>query len=347
MWHKDWGGLPEEAFLVRLDPKLKGLKSRLYSESYTSDEQAGLLTREWAEKLGLKAGIPVAVGTFDAHSGALGGEVKEYTLSKVMGTSTCDMLVTPMTGEDENLVGGICGQVDGSIIPGMLGLEAGQSAFGDIYAWFADLIMYPSENLLDKSKIISEETAGKLKQELRENVISQLSKDASEIPIQESEIVALDWMNGRRTPYANQALKGVISGLNLGSDAPRIFKALVEATCFGSKKIVDRFREEGIEIKNVVALGGVAKKSDYVMQVMADVLNMPIKVARSEQTPALGTAMLAATAAGLYDSAIEAQEAMGRGFDKEYHPLATHVAEYEKLYSKYSKLGELIESQTK
>ena len=346
MWHKDWGGLPEEAFLVKLDPKLKGLKSRLYTESYTSDEQAGLLSQEWAEKLGLKAGIPVAVGTFDAHSGALGGEVREYTLSKVMGTSTCDMLVTPMTGNDENLVGGICGQVDGSIIPGMLGLEAGQSAFGDIYAWFADLLMYPSENLLNKSKIVSDETAEKLKKELRENVISQLSKEAAEIPIMESEIVALDWMNGRRTPYANQALKGVISGLNLGSDAPRIFKALVEATCFGSKKIVDRFRDEGIEIKNVVALGGVAKKSDYVMQVMADVLNMPIKVARSEQTPALGTAMLAATVAGLYNTTIEAQEAMGSGFDKEYHPVSEHVAEYEKLYKKYSELGELIESQT-
>ena len=346
MWHSEWGGLPEESFLTKLDPKLTGLRSRLYSESFTSDEPAGLLSQEWAEKLGLKGGIPVAVGTFDAHAGALGGEVKEYTLSKVMGTSTCDMLVSPMSKDGENLVGGICGQVDGSIIPGMLGLEAGQSAFGDIYAWFANLITYPSDNLLDKSDTISQEIADKLKKELRENVIGQLAKDAAKIPILESEIVALDWMNGRRTPYANQALKGVISGLNLGSDTPRIFKALVEATCFGSKKIVDRFREEGIEIKNVVALGGVAKKSGYVMQVMADVLNMPIKVARSEQTPALGTAMLAATAAGLYSSANAAQEAMGSGFDKEYHPIERNVVDYEKLYTKYSQLGDIIESQT-
>ena len=346
MWHSEWGGLPEEAFLTKLDSKLTGLRSRLYSESFTSDEPAGLLSQEWAEKLGLKGGIPVAVGTFDAHAGALGGEVKEYTLSKVMGTSTCDMLVSPMSKDGENLVGGICGQVDGSIIPGMLGLEAGQSAFGDIYAWFADLIMYPSDNLLDKSNSISQEIADQLKKELRENVIGQLAKDAAKIPILESEIVALDWMNGRRTPYANQALKGVISGLNLGSDAPRIFKALVEATCFGSKKIVDRFREEGIEIKNVVALGGVAKKSEYVMQVMADVLNMPIKVARSEQTPALGTAMLAATAAGIYSSAKAAQEAMGSGFDKEYHPIEGNVVDYDKLYTKYSQLGDIIESQT-
>jgi L-ribulokinase len=346
MWHSEWGGLPEEAFLTKLDSKLTGLRSRLYSESFTSDEPAGLLSQEWAEKLGLKGGIPVAVGTFDAHAGALGGEVKEYTLSKVMGTSTCDMLVSPMSKDGENLVGGICGQVDGSIIPGMLGLEAGQSAFGDIYAWFANLIMYPSDNLFDKSNTISKEIADQLKKELRENVIGQLAKDAAKIPIMESEIVALDWMNGRRTPYANQALKGVISGLNLGSDAPRIFKALVEATCFGSKKIVDRFREEGIEIKNVVALGGVAKKSEYVMQVMADVLNMPIKVARSEQTPALGTAMLAATAAGIYSSAKAAQEAMGSGFDKEYHPIERNVVDYDKLYTKYSQLGDIIESQT-
>jgi L-ribulokinase len=295
MWHTEWGGLPDEEFLIKIEPKLKGLKKRLYSETYTSDLPAGFLSEEWAERLGLKSGIPVTVGTFDAHSGALGGEVKEFTLSKVMGTSTCDMLVAPMAQFGEKLVGGICGQVDGSIIPGMLGLEAGQSAFGDIYAWFTNLLYHPTEVLLGDTELIDSKTTVKLKEEIKDNLIKHLSTEAAKIPIGETDIVALDWMNGRRTPYANQALKGVVSGLNLGSDAPRIFRALVEATCFGSKKIVDRFREEGIEIKNVVALGGVAKKSNFVMQVMADVLNMTIQVARSEQTPALGTAMLAAT----------------------------------------------------
>jgi len=345
MWHSAWGGLPDEKFLVTLEPRLEGLRNRLYVDTYTSDQPAGYLTPAWAEKLGIKAGIPVTVGTFDAHSGALGGEVKEYTLSKVMGTSTCDMLVAPMKQEGEKLVGGICGQVDGSIIPGMLGLEAGQSAFGDIYAWFTDLIMYPADTLLSNSAVIDKDTAEALKQELREKVIRKITEDASKIPVKSSEIVALDWMNGRRTPYANQALKGVIADLNLGSNAPRIFKALVEATCFGSRKIVDRFREEGIEIRNVVALGGVAKKSDYVMQVMADVLNMPIKIVNSEQTPALGAAMLAATACGIYPDAEAAQEAMGSGFDKEYKPIKENVAAYDALYEKYSKLGDLIESQ--
>lgn len=345
MWHSEWDGLPDEAFLTRLEPRLKGLRERLYSETHTSDTPAGYLSEEWAQKLGLDEGIPVTVGTFDAHAGALGGEVKEYTLSKVMGTSTCDMLVAPMDAFGDKLVGGICGQVDGSIIPGMLGLEAGQSAFGDIYAWFVSLLSYPADHLLDNSDLIDSDTAEKLKSEIHDNLWRKLSEDAARIPIGENEIIALDWMNGRRTPYANQELKGAIAGLNLGSDAPRIFRALVESTCFGSRKIVDRFREEGIEIRNVVALGGVAKKSDFVMQVMADVLNMPIKVARSEQTPALGAAMLAATAAGIHASADDAQEAMGNGIDKEYFPVKENSEKYEMLYRKYSRFGEIIETQ--
>jgi L-ribulokinase len=185
-----------------------------------------------------------------------------------------------------------------------------------------------------------------IKEDLDTNLIERLSLAAARIPVAESGIIALDWMNGRRTPYANQALKGVISGLNLGSDAPRIFRALVEATCFGSKKIIDRFREEGIEIKNVMALGGVAKKSTFVMQVMADVLNMPIKVARSEQAPALGSAMLGATAAGIYPTVEKAQKAMGSGFDKEYFPDPEKVRLYRQLYEKYSRLGTLIEKES-
>jgi L-ribulokinase len=344
MWHEEWKGLPDENFLEFLDPKLKGLKSRLYQETYTSDIPAGRLSEEWAERLGLHGEIQVTVGTFDAHSGALGGEVEEYTLSKVMGTSTCDMLVAPMEKFGDRLVSGICGQVDGSIIPGMIGLEAGQSAFGDIYAWFKNLLMWPIEHGIDngdKSSIF------KLKEDMDKNLIDRLSVAAENIPVTETALVALDWMNGRRTPFANQALKGVISGINLGSDAPRIFKALVEATCFGSKKIIDRFREEGIEIKNVMALGGVAKKSSFVMQVMADVLNMPIKVARSEQAPALGSAMLGATAAGIYSSVEKAQKALGGGYDSEYYPDSGRAVIYEKLYEKYNRLGSFIEKENK
>jgi len=347
MWHEDFNGLPAEEFLVKLDPLLKGLKDKLYEDTYTADVPVGNLSREWADKLGIPTSVVVGAGTFDAHAGAVGGEIEAYTLSKVMGTSTCDMLVAPSEEAGEKLVKGICGQVDGSIVPGMLGLEAGQSAFGDIYAWFKNVLMWPTLELLQNSQHLDHQTREKLIKEIGDGIITKLSKEASKIPIGESGIVALDWMNGRRTPDANQALKGAILGLNLGSDAPRIFKALVEATCFGSKKIVDRFLEEGIPIHNVVALGGVAKKSPFVMQVMADVLNMPIKVASSEQTPALGAAMLAATAAGIYQSVEDAKNAMGGGFDAEYHPIPENVEKYLPLYEKYSTFGEFIESQTK
>ena len=346
MWHEDFNGLPEEKFLVKLDAMLSGLRERLFSETYTADVPVGKLTKVWAEKLGLPNSVIVGAGTFDAHAGAVGGEIEPYTLSKVMGTSTCDMLVAPIEEAGDKLVKGICGQVDGSIVPGMLGLEAGQSAFGDIYAWFKNVLMWPSVELLKKSKHIDEATKTRLLEEISDGIIAKLSEEASKIPIGASGIVALDWMNGRRTPDANQALKGAVMGLNLGSDAPAIFRSLVEATCFGSKKIADRFIEEGIPIKKVVALGGVAKKSPFVMQVMADVLNMPIQVAKSEQTPALGAAMLAAVAAGVYLNVEAAKNAMGGGFDAEYYPILENVEKYKTLYLAYSVFGEFIEKQT-
>ncbi len=343
MWHPEWNGLPPEEFLTRLDPKLAGLRKRLYSDTYTSDFCIGSLSGEWAAKLGLSESVKIGVGAFDAHLGAVGGEILPYHLSKVMGTSTCDMLVAPADEIGDKLVSGICGQVDGSIIPGMLGLEAGQSAFGDIYAWFKKLLMWPLDTFLDGSSLIDASTKEKLKKEIADKIIPELSKQASNIPLEDSGIIALDWMNGRRTPDANQLLKGAIAGLSLGSDAPRIFRALVEATAFGAKKIVDRFISEGVRVDGVIALGGVAKKSPFVMQVVADVLNMPIKVVRSEQTCALGSAMAAAVVSGEYPTMEDAQKAMGSGFETEYHPDGERAAKYKTLYSRYSELGDFIE----
>ena len=339
MWHKSFGGLPSEDFLVKIDPLLGGLRNRLYTETYTSDIKAGELSAEWAEKLGLQAGITIGVGAYDAHMGAVGGGIKSYFLSKVIGTSTCDMLVAPMKEMGDKLIRGICGQVDGSIIPGMLGMEAGQSAYGDIYAWFRDVLMWPSRNIIGSLSDSSLE-------ELSENIIPELSGEAEKLLVDESGIVALDWMNGRRTPDANQNLKGAITGLNLGSTAPAIFKALVESTAFGSKKIVDRFESEGVPIKGVIALGGVAKKSPYAIQVLADVLNRNIEVARSEQACALGAAMFAATSAGIYDTVEQALEKMESGFEKEYRPDPERAQKYSALYKKYSKLGTFIEQET-
>jgi L-ribulokinase len=345
MWHEAFGGLPSEEFLVSLDPVLSGLRDRLYKETYTFDMPAGKLTKEWADKLGLPVGITVGVGSFDAHVGAVGGEIKPYYLSKVMGTSTCDMLVAPMEEVGDKLIAGICGQVDGSIVPGMLGMEAGQSAFGDIYAWFKKVLMWPAEKILGETTLVDESLRQKLIEDMSEKMIAELSKAAAKVPITESGVLAIDWMNGRRTPDANQNLKGAIAGLSLGTDAPRIFRALVEATAFGSKAITDRYIQEGIPIKGVVALGGVAKKSPLVMQIVSDVLNMPIKVARSEQACALGAAMAAAVVAGVYATTLEAQEKMGSGIEKEYLPIPENAEKYQALYEKYIKLGTFIEKE--
>jgi L-ribulokinase len=343
MWHEVFGGLPTEEFLEALDPMLAGLKDRLFKETFTCDVAAGKLSPEWAVRLGLSTDVVVGVGGFDAHLGAVGAEIEPYYLSKVMGTSTCDMLIAPLEEVGDKLVKGICGQVDGSIVPGMLGLEAGQSAFGDIYAWFKQVLEWPLKNILANSELVDRQTIQKLIDETSDKIIAKLSEEAAKIPIDESGIVALDWMNGRRTPDANQALKGAIAGLSLGSDAPRIFRALVEATAFGSKAINDRFIAEGVRIDGVIALGGVAKKSPLVMQIVADVLNMPIKVARSEQACALGSAMVAAVASGIYQTTSEAQKKMGGGFETEYFPNPENVEKYQALYEKYKMFGKFIE----
>jgi L-ribulokinase len=334
MWNEEWNGLPSDEFLSVLDPKLTGLRSRLYQKTETSDIPAGLLTAEWAKKLGLKGSVIVGVGAFDAHIGAVGGEIKPNYLSKVIGTSTCDMLVAPMNAGSNKLINGISGQVDGSIIPNMLGMEAGQSAFGDIYAWYRDLLIWPLKTFLTEDNPVYKEIKSKL--------LLELSEKASRLP--SNDIVALDWMNGRRTPDANPHLKGMIGNLTLGSDAPRIFKALVEATAFGAKKIIDRLTEHGLTIEGIIALGGVAKKSPYVMQVLSDVLNMPIKVVRSEHTCALGAAMFAAVVAGVYPTIEGAQKNMGKGFDNQYNPIPENVKKYPALFEKYSEIGSFFET---
>jgi len=345
MWHASFNGLPDEKFLGMLDPYLAELRPRLYTETFACDSLAGTISSEWADKLGIPRNVKVGAGAFDAHLGAVGGEIRPYFLVKVMGTSTCDMLVSPLQKDEEKLVAGICGQVDGSIIPGMLGLEAGQSAFGDVYAWFVKLLMWPLEKIVSEMKWIDVKDRERIQEEAYGKIIAELSAEAKKLTAEDTAIVALDWLNGRRTPDANQALKGAITGLSLGSDAPRIFKALVEATAFGSRMINDRFISEGVRIDGVIAIGGVSKKNPFVMQIVCDVLNMPIKVARSEQTCALGSAMAASVVAGIHPDIAAAQKAMGGGFELEYHPDPVNASRYEKLFKRYKKLGSFIENE--
>jgi L-ribulokinase len=249
-----------------------------------------------------------------------------------------------MNEVEGKLIKGICGQVPGSVIPGMMGMEAGQSAFGDAYAWFRNILMWPLQKLLTTSAIVDNDTATKLIEETTNNIIAELSKEANLIPLEENNELALDWLNGRRTPDANQLLKGGITGLNLGTDAPRIFRAIAEATCFGAKAIVDRFNEQDVPVKGLIGIGGVAKKSPFIMQMMADVMDMPIRIHKSEQTCALGAAMFAATAAGIYSKVEEAMIAMGQGFDAEYFPDKNKVEIYRRRFLKYKALGAFVET---
>lgn len=345
MWHESWGGLPEEEFLTALDPLLAGYRDRLYKDTYTADVRVGNLTPEWAERLGLTTRVAVGVGAFDCHMGAVGGGVTPNVLARAIGTSTCDIMIAPYDQIGDKLIAGICGQVDGSVIPGYVGLEAGQSGFGDIYAWFKRVISWPLENILADTTIVDAETRAKLIEETEDKIIPKLSEAAMKIPVEESTVIAVDWMNGRRTPDASQEVTGSIAGLKLGSDAPRIFRALVEATAFGSKAIVDRFAREGVRIDGVIGLGGVAKKSPFVMQTLADVLNMPIKVARTVETCAVGAAMFATVAAGVHSNVEEAQKAMAKGFEKEYTPNPANVKAYAEIYEKYVKLGAFTERE--
>jgi len=347
MWHESWNGLPSEEFLEKLDPYLAELRGRLFDETFTSDQVAGLLSAEWAKKLGLTTDTVIAVGTFDAHAGAVGAKIEEHTLVRVMGTSTCDIMVSSKAHLGDKTVKGICGQVDGSVIPGLEGLEAGQSAFGDLLAWFRDMLSWPIDNLVLTSDILNDALKAKLKEEIDANFIKKLSDQAENIPLSESVPTALDWINGRRTPDADQELKAAMSNLSLGTKAPHVFKALVNAICFGSKKIVERFEAEGIAVDSVIGIGGVARKSPFIMQTLANVLNKPIKIAASDQAPALGAAIYAAVAAKIYPNVIEASQKMGSDFEATYHPEKENVAVYKYLMQSYNELSSCIETITK
>ncbi len=347
LWHAEFGGYPSDAFLAKLHPKLPALKKTLGTETFTADTPFGPLSAEWAVKLGLPRETVVAVGAFDAHMGAVGGGIGRNQLLKVMGTSTCDIVVSPPANEPEKLVSGICGQVDGSVISGMIGYEAGQSAFGDVYAWFKTLLSWPLETILPTLAGIPDEVKRQIAAGVAEKLIPALEQGATALNVEETVPVALDWLNGRRTPDANQRLTGAITGLRLGTDAPRIFRSLVEATAFGSRAIVERFRAQGIRIDRVIAIGGVAKKSRFVMQTIADVMSIEVAVAAGDQPVALGAAMFAATAAGLYRQVEEAQRAMSAGTESVYRPDVDRAKRYDRLYKDYVALGAFAESQLK
>ncbi|MFQ6038463.1 MAG: ribulokinase [Candidatus Aminicenantales bacterium] len=317
MFSIEWGGLPAGEFLETLDPRLAALRERLYDRSYTSDIAAGNLTEEWAGKLGLPPGIPVAVGAFDAHLGAVGSGVAPGKLVKIIGTSTCDIAVWPA---DEALadIPGVCGIVDGSVLPGHFGIEAGQSAVGDIFNWFVGHI----------------EPGGR-----ERGSHEALTEAAARIKPGQSGLLALDWNNGNRTILVDQRLTGLILGQTLHTRPAEIYRALIEATAFGALTIIQRLEEYGVRIEDVINCGGIAEKNPLVMQIYADVLGREMKVARSAQTCALGAAIagsvVAETEAGGYGSFPEAQSAMCGLKPLSFKPDPRNHEVYTEIYSLY------------
>ncbi|WP_437670188.1 ribulokinase [Sorangium sp. So ce131] len=345
MWHPEFDGYPSSDFLAKLHPRLPALGATLGSRTWTADEPFGTISPSWAATLGVPEDTVVGVGAFDAHMGAVGGDIQPHHLLKVMGTSTCDMLVVPKTGAPEVLVAGICGQVDGSILPDAIGYEAGQSAFGDVFAWFKQLLSWPLRALRPADAGASDPSWDAAADALIERIIPELEKAAAQIPPARSSVLALDWFNGRRTPDADQRLKGALVRLDLATDAPRVYRALVEAVAFGSRAIVERFRAQGIRIDGVIGIGGVARKSPLTMQVLADVLDMAVEVRAGEQPVALGAAMFAATAAGLHATIEDAQRAMSPGTEARYRPDPARVRLYDALYREYVELGSFAEKE--
>lgn len=316
MFNDDWGGYPDAEFLAKLDPKLGFLRQTLSDQTYAVDSAAGNLTDRWAAKLGLTAGIPVAMGAFDAHLGAVGSGIKEGTLVKIIGTSTCDMVVAPSRSKLPDIPG-ICGIVDGSILPGYYGLEAGQSAVGDIFNWFVNYIQPGGQE------------AGSHE---------ALTTKATQLKPGQSGLLALDWNNGNRTILVDQRLTGLLLGQTLHTRPEEIYRALVEATAFGSLTIINRFAEYGVDIAEVVNCGGISEKNAMLMQIYADVTGREMKISRSAQTCALGSAIAAAVVGGAHASFADAQNAMAGIKETTFKPIAENHRVYQQLYKLYRQL---------
>lgn len=320
MFSDSWGGFPDRDFLSKLAPKLGEFRETLSGKTYAIDTSAGQLTKLWADELGLPKGIPVAMGAFDAHFGAVGSGIKEGTLVQIIGTSSCDMVVCPTSVELADIPG-ICGIVDGSILPGFFGIEAGQSAVGDIFNWFVNYIQPGGKQM-----------GGHV----------ALTEKAAKLNPGQSGLLALDWNNGNRTILVDQRLTGLLLGQTLHTKPEEIYRALIEATAFGTLTIINRLEEYGVKINEVINCGGIAEKNSMLIQIYADITNREMKISSSSQTCALGSAIAAAVVAGKvnggYDNFTDAQTAMTGVKEAVYSPNSENHKVYQQLYMIYKQL---------
>ncbi|MDQ8185558.1 ribulokinase [Pelagicoccus sp. SDUM812002] len=315
---EEWGGLPDKEFLSMLDPKIADLRDRLYSKAYDASEIAGTLSEDWAKRLGLPAGIPLAMGEFDVHYGAIGCGVEEGTLVKVIGTSTCDCAVVKATGDVPD-VPGICGIVRGSILPGYFGVEAGQSAVGDLFKWWVEGVCKGN----DSTHI-------------------ELTEEAAKLAPGQSGLLALDWNNGNRTVLVDQRLTGLVLGQTLHTSRAEIYRALIEATAFGARMILERISDYGIAVNRIVCAGGIAEKNSMLMQIYADITGREMLVSASSQSCALGAAIAASVVAGKakggHADFESAQKAMTGLKPDRYQPDPERHAQYNRLFALYKKV---------
>lgn len=319
MYSETWGGLPDEEFLARLDPALAALRERIGATAVPSDQVAGRLSSDWANRLGLTPGIPIAVGAFDAHMGAVGSGIREGTLVKILGTSTCDLMVMPNTA-DLAEIPGVCGIVDGSVLPGFYGIEAGQSGVGDIFLWLVNHLVPERYGATPDAKFRG------------------LADAAAAQKPGEHGLLALDWNNGNRCILTDVRLSGLLVGQTLHTQAHEIYRALIEATAFGALRIIERIERYGVPVSEIVNCGGLAVKNPLLMQIYADVTGRPMKVARSDQACALGAAIFGAVAAGAFESVADAQAAICGVRDTVYLPNSANRATYAALYALYRQL---------
>lgn len=343
LWHSEFGGLPSKECLGKLDPYLVDVAERYKKSPVPAGTCIGTISKEWAERLHINPEAKIGAGSFDAHAGGVGAGVGLHTLVQVVGTSTVEMLVDhPEVLYGKNLKE-YCGQAEDSIVPGYVGLEMSQPAFGDVYAWFKELLLWPLKQVEIPEEILSGVQKEQLTDYLSGHILPALEKEAKNCI--EEDVTALDWFNGRRYPKLNESVKAAVNRLTLGTKAPSIYCALVKGTVFGCKRVYHSLVDNGLKIDRIIAVGGIAKKSPFIMQMMSDALGVPIMVCKEEQMCAKGAAIYAAVAAEIFKSVEEGQKTYCEPYRANYFPDETKREMYEGMYEDYLCLGEAVETE--